>query len=335
LHHPEYAGITRDKSGGLIESKIYKTEIISKELFYKALELYPIQATGNATRRPPSHPASSLLKCGYCGNSYFFHPGTNYDQYYHPNTIRCEINQNKSLHYEVINEIFAYVYKQAMKKNPAEIYNTLIGDFGQNATGIMRHVEHLETEIAEAEKAIEQLFIAIEKKLNQELAISRINTNNDLIVDHKKEIKKLKSMLIENQDKIASIVSVFAVDKIEQYGLADGKKKRALFAEIMKSGIVKDGIIEIVLIDGRRFVIDYQKAKAAIRKNRKLEKVEKEKHTLLDFGEDVTKNELAQQMIKNEGWTIEQVEKELERQMIDYVTAAKHNLEQEIEKTMQ
>lgn len=269
LHHIEYTGNTRNKAGEIIPSKVYTTEIVSLSDYNRVQELYPSQTTQTSFRigRPPSHPASGILKCRFCNTGYFFHAQKKFHTYYHNNPVNCDKQTNLVVSYLAINFIFEKVFIYAMRTNPLEIYETLSKQLTLHQSITLTDVNHLTTQIGDIAIKIDRL-IKLYEKTEEGNIVDRIN-------EYRKEKKALEETLLKQQlaikyekEKMNQIVAAFSHLKQIEYIESTPSEKRRILRSIIDNATIGNGTIEIRLIDGRELSFNYEEEKRQARRVR-------------------------------------------------------------------
>lgn len=267
LHHIEYTGHTYDKSKNIIPSKIYTKEIVSLFDYNRVQAQYPEQTTKQSFKigRPPSHPASGILRCKFCGTGYFFHAQPKYHTYYHNNPVICDKQKNMVISYIAINHIFDKAFVYAMKTNPEDIFSRLIDQFTKHQSVTIEDIKNLEIQIHDINKSIDRLIVLFEKT-GEENAISRITAL-------KKEKKVLEEALLKQnlsikseKDKVTQIIATFTHLKQIEYFSSSPIEKRRILRSVIEEATIGNGQIEISFIDGRKIIFDYEQEKKIARR---------------------------------------------------------------------
>lgn len=269
LHHIEYTGNTKDKSGTVIPSKVYTLNIVSLEDYYRVQEIYPSQSTNKSFRigRPASHPASGLLKCAFCGSGYFYHAQAKYHSYYHNNPHECGKQQNRVISYIATNFIFDQIFIFAMSKNPKEIFDSLNKEFQNTHQQTGTEILHLEVQLGEIQKKLSRLMDLYEKTGDD----SVINRFNELKVEKKAldvALMNSRLSLIQDEERIENVIATYSHLKQAEYVSASAIEKRRMLKSIITEAIIGNGVIQATLIDGRVLAFNYNDAKRNARKNR-------------------------------------------------------------------
>ncbi len=269
LHHIEYTGNTKDKSGTVIPSKVYTLNIVSLEDYYRVQEIYPSQSTEKSFRigRPASHPASGILKCAFCGSGYFYHAQAKYHTYYHNNPHECGKQQNRVISYIATNFIFDQIFIFAMSKNPKDIFDSLNREFQSTHQHTGNDILHLETQIEEIQKKMSRLMDLYEKT-GDDSVIDRFN----VLKTEKKALNdalvKSKLALSQDEERIEQVVATYSHLRQVEYITASPIEKRRMLKSIIERATIGNGEIQATLIDGRQLTFNYADAKRDARKAR-------------------------------------------------------------------
>jgi len=260
LHHLEYTGLTVNKNGDRIPSKIYTDQIVTLEQYEEVQRKYPTQSTNTAIKkgRPAQYMGSGVLCCSYCGIGYFYHQLVGgYTQYIHNNNKKCSEQSRKILSKPIIDYILVKLYNQAMVA-PQEIHTRLIIEGSQIVDDIGKEINRLKKLISEYDKKIERLFDAIEEG---EDVKSRLQIRKSERLVLKKQLESLEESNNKEQERISKIQLKFAQGKMREFEQADEILKRTMLKEIITKLLIEGDKISAVLIDGREFVYNYQQEK--------------------------------------------------------------------------
>lgn len=275
LKHIEYAGMSFDKEGRIIEGKVYPA-IIELKTWEAAQHSYPITITNNSKRgRVASHAMTNILHCGYCGAGYYYHFGKSPYKwkhsdkvtiryrhlYYHRYIAPCK-NECKSLTMEVLDFIGLVLYRRSMTEASADLLSEVLKDIKSRLEDASALVENLQREFEIKQAEIKNFETAIAKGLGIESAVENINRRKAEAEAIKKRIAEVEERHKAETQDYQSILAEFSLKKVLEYLEASPKIRLAMLKRILRKATNRDGELLFELIDGRTYQFNYKSYQA-------------------------------------------------------------------------
>jgi len=266
----EYAGLTTNSRGEVIESKTYPP-IIEMSLWQQVQKAKRLKLGGPVQNlKRGKFQLSNILKCGKCGSGYYynynFYPtleGQRKREYYAhylktAKSYECH-NRPKSINIEFLQDLVGGLYLDTFNNyDDIEQYiETARADLLQQELDVKEAVERIQTLLSEAEKKKKRLIDAVVDGILDKVEAAQKSTEiND-------EISRLQIMLQEKtnqvklkEDNLRDLIETFAVSDTDQFFDLPDHYKRKLYIERITKLIITDNIIEAEFLTGRAYVID-------------------------------------------------------------------------------
>lgn len=280
LKHIEYAGKSKDTKGNIIDSRVY-APIIDLETWQAAQDSYAPTVTNNSKRgQHPNHAMTAIVKCAYCGTSYFYHYSHGWYtwkndptkktlrtrlNYYHKNTTPCK-NKNKTMLLEILDFIGLDVYRRAMTEQSADLLQGISKELKEKIQNDAALIESIKKEIEAKSKEIANFENAIALGLNISTAIKNINERKAAVDVLKNRIVDIEKQNEQEKKQAEAILAEFSLAKVQEYINASPQDRLFMMKKILVSATDKDGLLRFEFIDGRVCCADYSNYLAFLKK---------------------------------------------------------------------
>ncbi len=269
LKKPQYCGWQYDSNKELIESKVYKTPIVTKDEFLRVQELWhTVRITQAKTFKYSDWMCASIVRCAYC-NAPFIHKYNKreygkevYSWYVAKHRSNCQKPKGRkgslSIDASTLDHFFSHLYILAMA-NPdfLEFVFKSIKEKLEEEKEFLTDEERLAKEKVE-EKTNEKrnLLLMISKRGYDAMNESLLNEVEDQMKIANNRLREASLSIDILRTQVEEIRGQFMFDNISRFQESPNSLKRKMLESIIDHVYFKERWLHIALIGGVSFIWD-------------------------------------------------------------------------------
>lgn len=277
LRHHQYAGLTTNSEGELIESKVYQP-IIGREKWEVMQKKYPEYITKAKKGRPNERLSSGLLICSVCDCHYAHFVGVNkkigkggiihnYQMNSYRHNLRGDCGSQKYYQQDVVDFIVLEAFYNGLF-HKKELIENMMKTVDVSQTVLEQ--DRLKRIVEKNKKAIDSLFALLEHGVEMETIAPRLKLLQDEDKRANSEILGLDKILECKAKELKYAREIFSTNTFHEFEELDEKGKNAMIRRLIRRVVVKGSLFSIEYIDGTSVLEDYKKVQAALRAGQKI-----------------------------------------------------------------
>jgi DNA invertase Pin-like site-specific DNA recombinase len=277
LRHCQYAGLTTNSVGELIESRVYPP-IIEREKWEMMQRKYPEYITRAKRGRPNERLSSGLLVCSACDCHYAHFVGVNrkvgkggiihnYVMNSYRHNLRGDCGSQKYYQQDVVDTIVLLAFYNGLF-HKKELIDNMMKSVDVSETVLEQ--DRLKRIVEKNSRSIESLLAVLEHGVEMETLAPRLKFLQEDNKKIKREIAAIDAILEHKSKELKYAREMFSTDTLKEFERLDDKGKNAMVKRIIRRVVVNRAAFLIEYIDGTFYSEDYKKVQAAMRAGQKI-----------------------------------------------------------------
>jgi DNA invertase Pin-like site-specific DNA recombinase len=280
LKHHQYAGLTTDSKGNLIESKAYPA-IIERKQWETIQAKYPDYFTKRKAGRPFEHLGSGLLVCGICHSHYNWWNGWQeqickdgvhrYNSFRYRHYLASSCGAQLNYKAEVIDAIaLDAFYKGIFRKK--EIINNLMQV--TDTSELVMERDRLTKLLLKNKKTINALLSIVGDGIDLETIKPQVKLLQDENKSLENEVEGIKEEIHCKSVELVNAQEIFSTNTLREFERGDDKVKNSMIRKVISNIEVNKDNIKVHFIDDSVIDYSYKTYFAAIKRGAKIDGTE-------------------------------------------------------------